>query len=221
MDKESLEAFEECVGLYATDSTDADTITSMINDFTIRSNLPLNRCRGQCYDGAANMSGHHSGVATQIQEIERAMYIHCMGHCLNLATQDTCRSVNVMADTFNTILELSKTLKYSAKKKAMLSKLKSELAPDCPGIKPLCPTQWTVRTESLRSVLLNYDVILSFLEEVVEDYSSNPEASRVAKGILATMGKFSFLFGVSVSEKVFSITDTLSRAVQKKVSMCQ
>ena len=57
----------------------------------------------------------------------------------------------------------------------------------------------------IRSVLLNYDVILSFLEEVVEDYSSNPEASSVAKGILATMGKISFLFGVLVSEKVFSI----------------
>ena len=37
--------------------------------------------------------------------------------------------------------------------------------------------------------------------------------------ILATMGKFSFLFGVSVSEKVFNITDTLSRAMQKK-SLC-
>ena len=106
------------------------------------------------------MSGVRSGVATQIQKIEsRALYIHCMGHCLNLAAQDTCRAIKIMPDTFDTVLELSKTIKYSAKKKAMLLKLKSELAPDSPGIKPLCPTRWTIRAQSLHSILLNYKVI--------------------------------------------------------------
>ena len=33
------------------------------------------------------------------------------------------------------------------------------------------------------------------------------------------MMKFSFLFGVVVAEKIFSVTDTLSKAVQKK-SLC-
>ena len=128
---------------------------------SIRSNLPLNNCCGQCYDGAANMSGRRSGVATQIQQLEpRALYMHCMGHCLcNLAVYDTCRSIKIMRYAFDTVLELSKIFKYSGKKKAMLMKLKSELSPQTPGVKPLCPTRWTVRAESLRSLLLNYEVV--------------------------------------------------------------
>ena len=153
--------------MYSTEITNADTITTLIKDFLIRFDLPLNHCRGQCNDGAANMSGVRSGVATQIQKIElRTLYIHCMVHCLNLAAQDSCRAIKIMADTFDTVLELSKTIKYSAKKKAMLLKLKCYLAPDGPGIKPLSSTRWTVRAQSLHSVLLNYKVILAFLEEV-------------------------------------------------------
>ena len=74
------------------------------------------------------MCGRHKGVATHIQKVEpRALYIHCMAHSLNLAIQDTCWSISVMSEAFDVVLELSKTFKYSAKKKAMLLKLKSEL----------------------------------------------------------------------------------------------
>lgn len=74
-----------------------------------------------------------------------------MGHSLNLAVQDTCRPVPVISEALDTVLELSKIFKYNAKKKSMLLQLKSELAPDSPGLKPLCSTRWTVR--ALRSVL--------------------------------------------------------------------
>ena len=118
---ETVEVFEDCVGLYATDNTKSDTLTQLIKDALVRLSLPLERCRGQCYDGVSNMSGRISGVAAQIQQIEpRALYLHCMRHCLNLAVQDTCRSIKVMADTFHTVLELGKLFKYSAKKKNAL-----------------------------------------------------------------------------------------------------
>ena len=135
---------------------------------------------------------------------------------MNLAVQDTCRSIAVMADAFDTVLELSKIFTYSPKKKAILLKLKSELAPDTPGLKPLCPTRWTVRAESLRSVLLNYNVIQSVLEDIVEEYRGNSEATAGARGVLAVMERFSFLFGVTLAEKVLSLTDSLSRAIQAK-----
>ena len=62
-----------------------------------------------------------------------------MAHSLNLAVQDTCRLVTVICEALDTVLELSKIFKYSAKKKSMLLKIKSELAPKSPGFKPLCP----------------------------------------------------------------------------------
>lgn len=62
-------------------------------------NLAISNCRGQCYDGATNMSGVKSGVATTITNLEsRALYTYCYGHALNLAVQDTVKGAKVMED---------------------------------------------------------------------------------------------------------------------------
>ena len=48
--------------------------------------------RGQCYDGASNMSGARSGVKAIVQEdAPKAMYYHCAAHRLNLAIVSACR----------------------------------------------------------------------------------------------------------------------------------
>ena len=109
-----VEVCEDCIGLYATEITNADRLTTiLITDVLIHSSLSLSRCRGQCYDGAANMSGKRAGVSTQIQvEEPRAIYLHCMGHSLNLAVYKILADLYIMSDTFNTVLEFCKTLKY-------------------------------------------------------------------------------------------------------------
>ena len=72
-----LNSHEEFIGLYSVDQIDAATLVHVIKDTLIRLNLKLEDCRGQCYDGAANMCGIRSGVATQISaEESRALYTH-------------------------------------------------------------------------------------------------------------------------------------------------
>ena len=45
---------------------------------------------GQCYDGASTMSGIKDGVAKLFMDMgPSAIYTHCYGHALNLATSDT------------------------------------------------------------------------------------------------------------------------------------
>ena len=61
---------EDPVELIDVPKTDSNTLTSLIKDSLLHFSLPLSQCRGQAYDGASNMSGHISGVAAQIQEIE-------------------------------------------------------------------------------------------------------------------------------------------------------
>lgn len=65
---DDLVAHEKFIGLYKVDSIDSDTLTKTIEDCLLRMNLSLNNCRGQCYDGAGNMSGAKNGVAKQISE---------------------------------------------------------------------------------------------------------------------------------------------------------
>ena len=82
-------------------------------------------------------------------------YMHCYGHALNLAAGDSIKSFKLMKDTLHTTLEVSKLVKYSPKRDVQFEKLKDNFAPDNPGFCVLCPTRWTVRADTLKSVLDN------------------------------------------------------------------
>ena len=72
----TAEVFEDFIGLYESSKTDAATITAMIKDVLIQCNLRTEDCRGQCYDGASNMSGRINGVAARIvSENPKAAYV--------------------------------------------------------------------------------------------------------------------------------------------------
>ena len=89
---DNLDPHEDFIGLHTTASTNASSILAIIKDVLLRMNVSLSNYRGQCYDGAAVMSGCRGGVATQLaQEEPRALYTHCCGHSLNLDCQDTIR----------------------------------------------------------------------------------------------------------------------------------
>ena len=62
-------------------------------------NLDLHNCRGQCYDGAANVAGSRTGTATQLHQVEeRAIFTHCYGHALNLAVADVVKESRMVRD---------------------------------------------------------------------------------------------------------------------------
>ena len=46
---------EEFIGLYVVESIESDRIVHILKDTMIRMNLSIANCRGQCYDGAANI----------------------------------------------------------------------------------------------------------------------------------------------------------------------
>ena len=60
----NYEIYEDPIGLVQVTKTDAGTLTSALKDVLIRCVLPINQCRGQAYDGAANMAGHLNGCST-------------------------------------------------------------------------------------------------------------------------------------------------------------
>ena len=53
--------------------------------------------RGQCYDGASNMSGARLGVKSVVQKAApKAMYFHCAAHRLNLSVVSDLKMQNLM-----------------------------------------------------------------------------------------------------------------------------
>ena len=57
---------EDETSLYAAADISAQTIVKIIKDALVRMNLGLNKCPGQCYNGASTMSGPTSGVTNQL-----------------------------------------------------------------------------------------------------------------------------------------------------------
>ena len=85
---------EDPVGLYHLPSTMADIICTSVKDILVCCMMPLSFCRGQAYDGAANMQGHGKGIAIEIKkEYSSVLAVHSFAHLLNLCLQDARRNL--------------------------------------------------------------------------------------------------------------------------------
>ena len=160
------------------------------------------------------MQGARNGVAKRLADEEsRAVYTHCYGHALNLAASDTLRQLKLLKDALDTTSEVSRLIKFSPKRDTLLEKLKDSLAPDTPGFRVLCPTRWTVRAASLKSVIDNY-AVLQELWDISQDQVSDPSIRGRIIGVEAQFKTFRYLFGVALGELVLKHTDNLSKTLQ-------
>ena len=129
------------------------------------------------------MMGRRKGVAKQIlMEEPRALHTHCYGYALNLSCQDMICDVKHVKDALDVTFQLSKLLKYSAKRTAEYQCLKQELAPEQPRFRTLCPTRWIVTAASLTSILTNYQVLQECLESFIELAKMDREMSVKCNG---------------------------------------
>lgn len=120
-----------------------DSLVGAIKDSLIRMNMQISNCRGQCYNGASNMSGSKRGVAAQIaSEESRALFIHCFAHSLNLAVADTIKQSKVCSNALEVAFEVTKLIKFSPKRNAVFDQIKSNEDESVGGsIRSFCPTR--------------------------------------------------------------------------------
>ena len=170
--------------------TVADQIVFLINYILLRMNLRLQDARGQCYDGAAAMTGAKSGVATQIKAINgKCLYTHCYGHALNLAVNDSIKSVACLKGVFEVVHEICKLIKKSPKRNTKLDEIRKQSNNDSKGIYALCPTGWTVRGEALESLLNNYDELMNFWDWSIDTLYDTEMKARI-RGVQANIPTF-------------------------------
>lgn len=221
---DQLDVHEVVIGLHSLESTSADSILSTTKDILLRLNLRIENCRGQCYDGASNMSGTKSGVSTKISAIEhRALYTHCYGHALNLATQDALRGIELVRDALDTVYEITKLIKKSPKRQSIFKAIKDidGIATSPKGIRILCPTRWTVRAEAFTSIAENYST-LQFTWVDAKHASKDSEMRARIGGVAAQMKTFNFFFGVHLGRKILNMVDNLCRSLQStRTSACE
>ena len=206
---------EDLITLAEVEQTDGATLAATLKNVLMCNGLQISKCYGQAYDGASNMSGHLNGVAARIQkEQPQAHYIHCVAHSLNLCLQDCGQNCRAIREALTVTIELASIIRASPKRLAQFRHLQEELSPGSPGLKPLCPTRWTVRTEALHAVIMNYSVLRCELEKIGEE--SCGEASRKSLGVLSIMERFTTFFGLKLSFLIFSAMEQLSKTLQYK-----
>ena len=201
-----FEPFEAFIGLYEVSDTTGENLTNVIQDSLLRCGLTLEKLRGQCYDGARNMSGEFKGVQNRIkQDQPAALYVHCCAHSLNLALQEAAFEVEMVRDSMDYLQRAAVLLGRSAKRKAILHNVPAT-------IKTLCPTRWAVRAESVSTAIDNYHGILEALEIVATN--SKDDKGAEAHGLLEQFRKGKMYWSLLVARKVFDPADNLARVLQ-------
>jgi len=209
---ESYEAEEYFLGHYETTSTTGESLEIIITDALQRFGFSMDDLRGQCYDGAANMSGQFKGVQARILKLQpKAIYVHCLNHSLNLALQTVVSKNPYFRDLMSCVHEVGTLLQGSPKR---MGEFQAKLGSNNPNMtkpRPLCPTRWTVRVKSIEGLLTTYKESLDFLEDLK---FSKENVSYKAAGIHSQMEKGDFYLGLLMAKTLFYSAECLSKTLQ-------
>jgi len=209
----NLNICEDFIGLYQTTNTKATTLFEIVQDILRRLGLSIEKLRGQCYDGAANMSGEFKGLQKMISDLQPlATFIHCTAHSLNLAVQDSLRHLSTMRDIMNLAKDLISTIKASPKRLHIFQNINAEENTALANLRPLCPTRWTMRSSSIRQIIKHYENLLRFFDKFSEEETSDV-ASKCA-GYLETMQKFKTYFFILLFCHVMDPVEEVNTKIQ-------
>ena len=219
---DALVPHETFLGFYEVPNIQSTTIVKAILDVLVRLEIPLDNCRGQCYDGASNMMGKKSGVAQQIKDRQpKSVVTHCHAHSLSLGVKDVVKDVKILSDTMSTTKEIVTLVKYSPKRQNILGNIRQNLRSEddddfSPGnVLKFCPTRWTVTAKCYKRILDNYDALLQLWDTSLTSKLDSETRARII-GCQSQMMTFDFFFAVYLSQRIFAHTDNLAAALQSR-----
>ena len=117
--------------------------------------------RGQCYDGASNMSGARSGCKSLAQqEASLTIYCHCAAHCLILVAVSAC-NIQAFKNAESCIDLIARFFHLSSRKQRMLDMAidSCDSTPKAKKLKDACRMWWIERIDS-------YSIFLELLPAV-------------------------------------------------------
>jgi len=180
--------------------------------------LSMDYCKGQCYDGAGNMSGSCNGAAAIVRgQYPKVIYTHCMAHHLNLSVVSACKMQNIQ-NMFDTIGEVNRSFEYSLKKEALLVQKVTDICPKSRHHKLLDvrKTRWIQCIDGLEVFLELYEAIVATLETIKAnaERSWNADSTKKAVSLYHAIANFDFLVTLTVCQGVLAIVKGLTVKMQ-------
>ena len=163
------------------------------------------------------MSGVHSGLAVRMKAVSPlAIYLHCMGHQLNLTVKDTVTTVKILSEALGTVQSLYTFIEASPKRHAIY--MECDVNNNDTGfirtLKSLSITRWTCRYDAVRAVDEELPRIVICLDKIQNDKSSDAKTSSEAMSLLINIMDEKFLFAIEVLKIILVHTSKLSSYLQ-------
>ena len=192
---------------------DASSLSEYIIKTLSDLHINIEFCVSQCYDGASVMSGQCAGVSAKIKEKNnKAVYVHCCAHRLNLVLVDATKQLPSAADFFS-LLEALYVFMSSSKAHDLFLAKQTELGQHREvRLKKLSDTRWSCRYASIKALTSTFAPTLATLKEISEGDDQNRIVE--ARGILLQVRNFEFVLCLIMFERIFAITSKLSDVLQ-------
>ncbi|CAL4240950.1 unnamed protein product [Meganyctiphanes norvegica] len=206
---------ETFVGFYETKSTEGVVLYELVKQAICDLNLNLENIVGQCFDGAANMSGIHKGLAARMKECSPfALYIHCYAHLLNLAIQGTLTKIEPLRKALGQVQSLYNFIETSTKRHAIISDIKIEGKSIFKTLKSQSVTRWACHWEAVKAVLEELERIVKALLTLSKD--KDVKTYNDSRSLLLSICDFDFIIGLCVLKVILLNTSSLSSYLQGK-----
>ena len=213
---------ESFITFIQVDTTDGESLFNHVSKELEKLGLDPKDCYGLAMDGASNMSGKFRGLATRMKAISPlAVYIHCMGHQLNLVIKDTLSEVKLLKDTLGAVQSLYTFIEASPKRHSIFMNV--QIGEDSSGsgdncfirvLKSLSVTRWACHYEAVRAVQQEFLRIILTLSQIENDTTSDASTSSTARALLKHILDQKFIFGVEVLKLLLAPTTKLSSELQ-------
>ncbi|PIA31127.1 hypothetical protein AQUCO_05200016v1 [Aquilegia coerulea] len=201
--------------------TTSIALKKAIENLFSMNNLSISKLHGQGYDGASNMRGEYNGLKSLIlQDNKYAYFIHCFAHQLQLTlvhvakhfthiitlTGSSCKRKDQLVE-----LQLEQILKEVESGERLTGRgLNQETS-----LRRAAETRWETHYESILRIISMYNAVLNLLR-IIEVDGITLDSRKKAESLGYTMNTFDFVFKLHMMRKVLGITNTLSKALQKK-----
>ena len=188
-----------------------DKVVMTLKEFNISTDMIV----GQCYDGVSNMSGQYGGLQAKVNEIagNKAVYIHCYAHALNLVVSNTMQNNRMAADIFGVLQKLYAFIERTPKRHhtyiECLEKQATSSGTVITGkkiLQTLSNTRWSARADNL-DIACN---CLPAIASALQLFPSDPDAT----GLLHSVTRFTFVFGIHVLNSVLKYCKSASDYLQ-------
>ena len=162
----------------------------------------------------------------QHKEIQKnALETHCHGHSLNLSVKDVTSQCKLLKDTIGRVGEICVLVKFSPKRENLLGELQENIEGDFKNevekwkpitLDKLCSARWTVRAKCYQNIIDIYDKIIELLDFSLKEGNLNTEVKGRVICCLKQMKEFDFYYGLLLSQRLYALTDNLSKTLQNK-----